>query len=346
LKKVTLSSLDDSSKAGRSVKSIQTSVLYSGQEESIFNISSDSTYPSTDTTYGNVFVEKVDASLQISGCAASKCFTECDCNKDNGWYESAASANPTNTSNVYKVTSTRTYYGNSNETKTCYKSKANASSGTDTGTDTNTSSGTGTPVYFHVSECQINSGKCSFKYVLNTDSSTNTSGMTYTYTSIFNKTNTSAMAATFFTAFTSTPGGVVNNSVTFNDLKIPDKDPSGAWIDVKDITCEGDAVQYLGEWNLGKVAMSSSMKYDGGNYDVQLIPHDSCLSATNVCSSGQEYLLAAPNTSGFAFTKVTDYCYKVGCATGFRSVDSNTGAGTYVYTAPYSNNKYYCTWND
>jgi hypothetical protein len=92
-----------------------------GDETLSSTVTSDSDYPSTDTKYGDVFVEG-DATVQVSGCDASKCITTCSCKEANGWYDSAASANPTNTSSVYKVASTRGY-GTSNVVKTCYKKK-------------------------------------------------------------------------------------------------------------------------------------------------------------------------------------------------------------------------------
>jgi hypothetical protein len=77
------------------------------------------------TTYGEVFVEDVDAGLQDSGCEFAQCITECSCNENKGWYGDPKEANSANPSNVYTVTSTRKYYGNSNMKKTCYKAKSN-----------------------------------------------------------------------------------------------------------------------------------------------------------------------------------------------------------------------------
>jgi hypothetical protein len=210
LKKVTLSSLDDSSKAGRSVKSIQTSVLYSGQEESIFNISSDSDYEGSGAQYYRDVFDEKKPKVQITGCAVSKCVTECSCNTSNGWYDSAASANPTNTSNVYKVTSTRTYYGNSNETKICYKAKENTSSGTDSGTDTNTPSGTS--VYFNVAGCTVTSKQAS--------DGTYSCQFSFQYTLTAGTSNTSAFNIDPTTVSFKTSTQITKNSTTTNAFQI------------------------------------------------------------------------------------------------------------------------------
>jgi hypothetical protein len=287
-----------------------------------------SDYPSTDTKYSDVFIENVDASLTNSGCSAVKqCYTTSSCNKSNGWYDSAASANPTNTSNVYAATSYRGY-GTSNVRKTCYKAK--------------------NQVYFHVDYCrttpplpQSNYFQYSFRFML-TDSETNTSQ--FTTTSVF---ASSESVGTVYTKLQGLSRTYPPITVSSDDLGLSSSDENmTTW---KTVT--KDIVYYNSDSSSSSPtpAYSNDVAFNGTNDKVKYVLHGSCLKE-NACENipllgaGIEYAETVPSKTGFSFSYIqpTTDCYTVGCADGYTSDISKAISTTALTYTGASGTTYKC----
>jgi hypothetical protein len=273
------------------------------------------------TKYGEVFAEGV-ATVQVDGCDASKCITTCTC--ADGWTEGTAP----NTSSYYQVTSTRGY-GTSNMKKTCHKAKA-------------------TPVYFHVTDCQVilppQGGTYSstvssatpvyrFNFKM-TDSETNTTK--FTTTSVFADSDLVGYGNLHNKGFA--PQKDMNISIYASDLGLSASDEnSTSWKTVdKSLSSDSEVLYYL-----------DSAAFAGASDKVTYVLHGTCL-LENACTSDKEYITAnidavKARNPGFNFMSGRyEECYKVLCDSGYSDTVPTSGPyDTVTYTGP-SGTTYEC----